>query len=468
MARLPVLGDFTVAFEESKGSLHRHFANVDWGAVVPWPLDQPAISPTEPVRAAFVHAALSVLARDIAVDAQAGPQEVNVYRLMQRWAEDVRTGPFDGEDGDDRTPGSGLQLGFCSPADPGCTVPGVGCTTGHCRSRCDLYSGTARSLLAGAMIKVINDRGLNQTGLDLSNTLSIVRAVSDDVDPNLFDAACVEVLDRVLPSLRFDPPTPGDGAWVRGTIAIKAVAVDDLDPSPATSLIGLADLDGDPSNSVALATIDTAALADGPLLVVARAVDLTGNTAMTERAVAVDNTGPVVTVDATAFFVDGITWWTAAAAPVLTGTITDAAPVSIKAVIPGGFEVAGVVSGSAWTIALPPGALDAGGTPVQIVAVDAAGNQSSVAQRLRSDVEPPALGFQASTVNDEDDEWVTFAADHSPEHAHIGIPVDLSTATGCPSLTKFSYLLGSTNPEYATRYSVDPAAMPTPGSSVTR
>jgi hypothetical protein len=52
-------------------------------------------------------------------------------------------------------------------------------------------------------------------------------------------------------------------------------------------------------------------------------------------------------------------------------------------------------------------------------------------------------------VNDEEDEWVTFAADHSPEHAHTGIPVDLATPTSCPTLTKFSYLLGSTSPEYA-------------------
>jgi len=452
MALLPVLGDMTAAFEESTDSLHRHFANVDWGAVVPWPLDQPAISPTEPVRAAFVHAALSVLARDIAADAQAGPQAVNVYRLMQRWAEDVRAGPFDGEDADDTTPGSGLQLGLCPPVDPGCTMPVVGCTTGHCRPLCDLYSGTARSRLAGAMIKVINDSGpggLNQTGLDLSNTLPIVRAVSDNVDPNLFDAAsCIEDLDRVPPHLQFDSPTPGDAAFVRGTIQIKAVAVDDLDLHPDTSLVGSVDLDGDPANAVALTTIDTAALADGPLRVVARAIDLTGNTATIERALAVDNTAPIVTLDATGFFIDGSTWWTASAAPVLTGTITDAAPVSIKAVIVGGLEVAGVVSGTTWTIELPPGALDAGGTPVQIVAVDAAGNQSGMTRRLRPDLEPPALSFLASAVNDEKDEGVTFAADHSPEHLHAGIPVDLSTSAGCPSLTKFSSLLGSTTPEY--------------------
>jgi len=451
MERLPILGDMAAAFEETKQSLHRHFGNVDWGAVRLWPLDQPAISPTEPVRAAFVHAALSVLARDIAADAQAGPQEVNVYRLMQRWTEDVRAGTFDGNDSDDKTSGSGLQLGYCPPADPVCID--VGCNSGRCRRLCDLYSGTARTMVAGAMIKVINDRGpggLNQTGLDLSNTLSVVRAVSDDTDPNLFEpSSCVESLDRVPPRVRFDLPTPSDAAFVRSTIQIKAVTIDDIDPSPATSLMGFVDLDGDPANAVALATVDTAALTDGPLRVIARAVDLTGNTATIERTLAVDNTAPTVTVDATAFFVEGNTWWTASATPVLTGTITDAAPVAVKAVISGGSEVAGVISGATWTIALPAGALDLAGSEVQIVAIDAAGNQSSLIRRLRPDVEPPVLSFLSSTVLDEDDEWVTFATDHSPRHAHTGMPVDLATPTACPTLTKFSHLLGSTGPEYA-------------------
>lgn len=452
MERLQVVGDMTTAFDETRASFHRHFGDVDWSQVIPWPLDQPAISPTEPVRAAFVHAALSVLARDIAVEAQAGPQDVNVYRLMERWTEDVRAGAFDGNDSDDRSSGSGLQLGFCPSIDPGCVAPSAGCTTGHCRRLCDLYSGTPRALLAGAMLKVINDNdpgGLNGTGLDLPNTLSIVRAVSDNVDPSLFEASCIEALDRMAPSLRFDAPTPGEAAFVRGTIQVKAAAVDDIDQAPDTSLVGFVDVDGDPRNAVALATIDTAALGDGARVVVARAVDLAGNTATLERALTVDNTAPLVTLDATGFYVDGSTWWTASAAPVLTGTISDVAPASIRAVIPGGLDVAGVIAGSTWTIALPLGALDAGGTSVQIVATDAAGNQSSVTRRLRTDVEPPALSFQTSTVNDEEDEWVTFAADHNPEHAHTGIPVDLSTPASCPTLTKFSYLLGSTSPEYA-------------------
>lgn len=448
MERFRASGDLMAAFKETRASLHHHFGDVDWGQVIPWPLDRPTPSPTEPVRAAFVLAALSVLAHDIALEAGAGPQEVSVFKLMKKWTEDVRADTFDGNDGNDRAPGTGLQLGFCAPIASGCLVD-AGCSTGQCRAACDLYSGTARAMLAGAMVKVINDPQLNRTGLDLSNTLSVVRAVSDDTDPNLFDASCVEALDRTPPRVRFDPPTPAEATFARGAVIIAATATDDIDASPDTSLIGFVDLDGDPRNSTATTLLDTTTRADGPLHVTARAVDLAGNAATAERTLIVDNTPPSLTLSSTGFFVEGSTWWVPSLSPVLAGTITDAAPASIKAVIAGRPDVIGTIAGASWTIALPAGTLDPGGTLVQIVATDTVGNQSSLIRFLRADVDPPALSFQASTMVDEADDWVTFAADHSPEHAHLGSPFDLATAAGCPSVTKFSYLLGSATPEYA-------------------
>ena len=205
MERLRAGDDLTAAFDETRASFHKHFGEVDWGQVIPWPLDLPAFSPTEPVRAAFVLAALSVLASDIAAAAQEGPQAVTVYRLMQRLTEDIRADPFDGGDGDDPAPRSGIQLGFCSPVATGC-VPGAGCATGGCRSRCDLYSGTPRTLLAAAMLKVIQDTTLNRTGLDLANTISVVRGMSDNADPSLFAAqSCIET-----PALSLQPSTVRD------------------------------------------------------------------------------------------------------------------------------------------------------------------------------------------------------------------------------------------------------------------
>ena len=455
-ARLAPLGDMAAAFQDANEHVAKHFGNAEWGLLALHDLGTPATSPTAPVRATFVHAALSYLARNIAAAAGVSAQQINVYTLLQAWTADLVLGGgldpagFDGNDGNDRTLGSGLQLGECEPIAP-CTAPLIGCATGQCRSLCDLYVGTPRAILAGAITQVIQDDRVNRTGLRIEDTLAVARSVANNSDRMLFGDACIEPLDRTRPSVHWDDAsTPAANAIVAGMIWLKAIGTDDVDLRPRTEILGYADQDGDPANNIAIASLNTAGVPDGELIVRARAVDLAGNTTTIERRLIVDNTPPQLTLSSAGFFVDGTTWWTATAAPVLTGTVTDTTPVSIKAVIAGGGEVAGVVSGMTWTIAIPPSALDADGTPVQIVATDAAGNQQSTTQRLRPDVEPPALGFQQSTVNDEEDEWVTFAADHSPQHLHTGMPVDLTTPTACPTLTKFSYLLGAVTPEYVT------------------
>src|SRR5690606_24514377 len=127
-ARSPILGDLTAAAEEATRSLHRHFGDADWGLLEPHDLGLPATSPTAPVRAAFVHAALSYLVKDIAAAAGASPQQLHVYTLVQRWTADLvrrhdaDPAVFDGNDGNDRAAGSGLQLGLCEPIAPGCVA----------------------------------------------------------------------------------------------------------------------------------------------------------------------------------------------------------------------------------------------------------------------------------------------------------------------------------------------------------
>src|SRR5690606_6317590 len=107
--------------------------------------------------------------------------------------------------------------------------------------------------------------------------LAVARAVSDNVDPELFGAACVETLDRTPPEVRWDEAaTPAADAVVRGVITLKAIGSDDVDLQPRTEIVGHQDLDGDPSNSVAIASLETAGLGDGELIVTARVTDLAG------------------------------------------------------------------------------------------------------------------------------------------------------------------------------------------------
>ncbi|HWO20496.1 MAG TPA: hypothetical protein VNO30_17120 [Kofleriaceae bacterium] len=455
----------TDAWKDASGHLGRHFGDVeDWSRLKMIGLDHPATSPTEEVRAALVHVALSYLVRDIAAEAGSSPQEVNVFRLTQQWASDLISSRgsadpvddhpvFDGNDGNDRRPGSGLQLGSCAPVEPTCQVPAGACNTGHCRRLCDLYVGTPRTLLAGVMTKVIRDNGpggANQTGLRIEDTLAIARSVSDNVDPDLFGGVCVETLDRTAPEVRWDEArsVPAD-AVVRGVIQMKAVAIDDVDPRPRVQILGYADMDGDPSNDVALANVDTTSAADGPLIVTARAADLAGNSKTVERRVMVDNTPPQVALSSSGFFVDGATWWTTSLAPMLTGTVVDDHPASVVATI-GATQVTGTLSGEAWSVTLPSGQIDLAGANVTIRVTDRAGNHAELTQRLRRDVTPPELIVQTSTVNDEAAEVPAFAIDESPIHTHSGTPVHLEVSGACPKITKYSYLLGSASPPYVT------------------
>lgn len=454
-ARFAALGDLAAAVEESTRLLHAHFGRANWSLLRLHDLSQPAVSPTEPVRAAFVHAALSYLVRDIAAEAGATPQTVNVFTLMKQWATDIvpssptDPGLFDGNDGNDRAPGSGLRLGLCEmPSAPGCVAPPAGCNTGHCRPLCDVYVGTARSLVAGAMIKVIRDGAVNRTGLTVEDLLGVARAISDDAAPELFGGACIETLDRTRPEVRWDESaSPAADAVVRGAVALKAIGFDDVDVQPRVRILEHADLDGDSSNSVALATVDTMGLSDGDLTVTALATDLAGNTATIERRILIDNTAPQLTLAASGFFADGATWWTTNAAPVLSGTIADAHPAEVLATI-GGLQIPGTISGNTWSVSLPAGQLDLAGTNVTIRVTDRAGNHAELTQRLRYDGAPPVLRFQPSTVSNEAAEVPTFAADESPIHVHNGTPIDLAVSGACPIVTKYSYLLGAASPSY--------------------
>jgi hypothetical protein len=449
------LGDVLLAQHEAAEHMNRHFGSVvDWTHLRLGALDAAATSPTEAVRASLVHAGLSFLAQDIATMAGASPQEVNVLALTKQLAADIGQDAFDGNDGNAPTSGEGLQVGVCAPI-TGCSPPPTGgCGLGACRPLCDLYAGTPRTLLAGEVTKVIGSPAINHTGLVTGDILAVARAMADNLDEDLFGSACIETLDRLPPTLGFRSPTPAEGSFVRGTAMLKVAAIDDLDPAPTVRFLGHVDADGDPKNSIAIAAIDTLTEADGPLAVTAQGMDMAGNTATITRVLQVDNTAPVVTLDATGCFVDGATWWTTAAAPTLHGTVTEANPAGVEAVI-GATHLTGTISGATWSVPLPAGMLDLTGADVHVVVTDAAGNQGTVVQRLRYDATPPTVSLEASPMHDEASEAPAFSAtpsipatDEVPSHIHGGAVVDLAIPGACPSLTKYSYLLGATPPPY--------------------
>lgn len=431
--------------------LDQHFGALRWERAAPASLADRATSPTDAVRAAFVLAAWSTMARDIAGAAGASVQEVNPYTLALALGRDLAAGPFDGDDGNDRAAGSGIQLGACPAPAPGC-VPAGACDLGACRTACDAYAGTPRTTLAAAVTALINDNGPtghNQTGLAVADTLSFARAIATNTDPILFADACIDELDRLPPTLTWGA-MPADGAVIRGTAAWTVRAADNVDAAPVITWDGgLVDTDGAPNS--AATSIDTTLATDRSYTVSATATDATGNHVTESRTVVADNLAPVLTLDQTdpSYVIDTGTgtWWTASATPHLRGTVTDAhGPITVEARILGQLVATTTVAGGAWDLALPAGSIAAGGNSVVLRATDAPGNPTADAAAtspfLRIDATPPTVDGLATTFIDETQDIITFGA--APIHTHSGAPsnaVTLGTVAPptCPTVKKYAY-----------------------------
>ncbi|MBP8806631.1 MAG: hypothetical protein KBI14_08410 [Kofleriaceae bacterium] len=423
----------------------RHLGELTWERAAPADLAAPQPSPTAEVRAAFVLGAWSLLAHEIATAAGATVQQVNPYTLARDLGRDAASPPFDGNDGNDRAAGSGLQLAACAPVTPGCAPSGA-CPLSECRTACDAYAGTLRTGLAAAVTRLINDdgpTGRNQTGLSAADSLGFARAMAGNLDPLLFGDTCAPILDQTPPTITFGP-TPAPGALVRGAIALTAVATDDLDSAPVVTLDALTDTDGAPSS--AAATLDTTGT-DGPLTVTATARDAAGNAATATLALIADNTAPTLTIAPLGFLVDGTTWWTSAASPSLTGTASDLhGPITVRANVLG-VEVASTVAGpGGWNLTLPVGAVGPGGAAIELRASDAVGNVSPITAAtspiLRVDATPPTVDGLARTFFDEANDAISFPP-AGPSHNHLPTgAVTLGTAAppSCPTLRKYAYL----------------------------
>lgn len=462
------VSDIGAARDLAAEHLHFHFADLDWSRIDPVSLDVPASSPVDEWRAAVLLGGLALLADDIRNAAGASVQEVNALSLTLALAEDLSSPPFDGEDEDGR--GGGLQVGTCPAVDPGCVVPPetpTFCSRGACRTMCDLYSGTLRSLFSGAALKLVRSPTFNQSGVTDGAFLPTARAIADNPDPLLFGTYCTDDVDRVGPTITFDaPPTPDDDAWVKGSIQVRVRATDDIDPEPDLTLLGgLVDEDGDAFNAVAQATIDTTTRPDGGLVVAVEARDAALNTTTVTRAFRIDNTAPVLTIDATGYLVSGSDWWTENPTPILEGTITEQNIASVT-IFAGSAEIAdATVDGGAWSLTLPPGTIaDVAGASVRVEAADLAGNVATISQRIRYDAAPPVVTVPTTNVRDEAGDAVTFTRTVDPitsevsniraTHTHQGNRIGLGPSMACnttdatPTVTKYIHLIDETAPAY--------------------
>ncbi len=453
------------AIDHAYADIRQHFGDLDWQHILPAEVDEPTVSPTDAFRAAFLLGGLAVLADDLRLASDATPQVVNIMTLTRAAAQDLAADmTFDGNDGNDATTGSGLQVGLCEPTPPTCQAPPAGCQLGTCRTRCDVYANTFRAGLAAGTRKYMGSKAVpstwNQTTLGSEDVRLMLAHLATNPVPELFGTACTETSDRVEPTIVWEL-APAHGQAVKGTFTLRVRAIDDAEAPPSVKVEGRLDEDGDPTNASATVTLDTRQInggADGDLVVDVLATDLAGNERRASRTFQVDNTAPVVALDDADFYLDPETGvrWTAASGPVLHGTLSEANVEAVEVLVAGAVAATATIGTGAmtWSAQLPEGRITSAGVEVVIRALDRAGNVTSTAPVLaRLDATPPSLLVEPSLVYDERLSREIYE-DDAPSNTWVqrhlvqGTPLDLAQSMqgACVTLGKFSHLLGASLP----------------------
>ncbi|MEZ4399947.1 MAG: hypothetical protein R3B06_08000 [Kofleriaceae bacterium] len=195
--------------------LDQHFGDLHWERIAPADLGQPQASPTDEVRAAFILASWSLVARDIATAAGATVQEVNPYTLAIDLGRDLAAPPFDGDDGNDRASGTGIQLA---------TPAGAAAVRADARAPW-ARAGPSRRLRrhaaygAGRRADLAHQRQRPQRAQPdrppVADTLSLPRAIANNSGPHPVRRCVRRYLDRNPPTWGATP-TAGRGGPRRG------------------------------------------------------------------------------------------------------------------------------------------------------------------------------------------------------------------------------------------------------------
>lgn len=430
-----------VALENAFDVLEAHFHEggfaVNFRAVRPADLTSVDGTTTlnEQVRYGIAITALSQLAQGHAQASGATVASVNAWTLTKVLATDIADG-CDGHAGvsclDGRSGSGQLTHGTIS-----------------------LDSYATRVDLAIASVAFLEDNPRNATPfveLDVALILDVIS--TDDGDrgpalPRVYPASHEPIpYDVLAPApVSFVTPTPTDGTVLRGTVPLRVEAFDNraldavvwLDP---TSAIGDSLLDttsGLPGPWYLSGSLLTDTLPEGPVTVIAQAVDEASRTTEVTRTVVVDRTDPAVSI------VGGTTatgvsvapaGWTGAATLTVAGTATDLHFASATYTWNGATAALSVAADGSWSVTVD---LLAGPNTVDVTAHDLAGNSTTASATFYRDALPPTVVVVQSSVADE----ATLLA--SVSGSGVGVvtytgpttEVDLVPAP-TPSFTKYS------------------------------
>jgi hypothetical protein len=304
-----------------------------------------------------------------------------------------------------------------------------------------------------------------------SDANHVLVVTATDQAGNSATATRTFLLDKLAPSLSLTSQVP-TGTYVRGMLAFTVTGDDALASMGSLSAnVGVtATLNSVPvapslsypvvagGRRQVVATFAAGALADGTLRLTFTLTDRAGNVATPlSLTLTVDNTAPTgVTITGIDTSTGGREYWDAGLAtrfvntttPTLIGNYTEANPGATVTVMVGTSAAGSTTSATAWRATAPAGSVTSAGNDATVTITDAAGNATSVTQRLRSDLATPTVDSPtAALVHDEAGETIALGATKPWRHTHAGVNVALGgPGATCPELHKYAYLT-AVNPE---------------------
>jgi len=200
-------------------------------------------------------------------------------------------------------------------------------------------------------------------------------------------------------------------------------------------------------------TATFAGVADGPLAATFSMTDRSGNArTLPTVSVTVDNTAPtnvaLSSPESMGFVSANSAYWTSAARPTLSGSVTEANPGATVTLLNGATVVgAGTATAGAWSATFSADVPESTGFDVTVRITDAAGNSgTSPVQRIARDITGPRITSIGRAFYSETNDTITYPTGNRPSHAHSGATTLLggnASATPpatCPSIAKYAYL----------------------------
>ena len=277
-------GGFAASVARAHALVREHL-EVDPVAVAPAALDA-TTTLTEPVKLALFLRGLGTLAATIAAEQSLTAVALNSRTLHDRVIDDASSAEAQ-LDGVGKAGGNALTLG------PSCALP-MGCTTEGapmCVALCWVETNTLRARVAAGALAFLRSPA-NQTGLTREDALPWATHLQNNASELFGSAQGPEGLDSAAPVVSWNTPAADQVFGAGQAISVDVTATDALGVASLHVVVDLptpiAIADTDPAPEHFQGTLALTGLPEGPLPLLATAIDIDGNDTPSPRSVVVD------------------------------------------------------------------------------------------------------------------------------------------------------------------------------------